>query len=76
MARFNCKLAALDARAAAVPHVAAWALGALALEDDAGSPCGPGWFDSSWDLESGLDVREGLPGDARVSEWLTLCLHA
>ena len=37
---------------------------------------GPGWFDSSWELESGLDVREGLPGDARLNEWLTVCLRA
>ena len=73
MARFNCKLAALDARAAAVPHVAAWALGALALEDDAGSPCGPGWFESSRDLVRGLEVMENAPGDAALAEWIGAC---
>lgn len=31
---------------------------------------GPGWFDSSWDLECGLEVREGLPVDAKLHEWL------
>jgi hypothetical protein len=31
---------------------------------------GPGWFDSSWELENGLDVREGLPADAGLDEWL------
>ena len=33
-------------------------------------PAGPGWFDSSWDLVRGLDVLEGLPGDAALHEWL------
>ena len=31
---------------------------------------GPGWFDSSWDLRTGLEVREGLPEDVRLEEWL------
>jgi len=35
---------------------------------------GPGWFDSSWELENGLEVREGLPADAGLDEWLALCL--
>ena len=35
---------------------------------------GPGWFDSSWELVRGLEVREGLPGDARLNEWLAVCL--
>jgi len=39
-------------------------------------PQGPGWFDSSWDLIRGLEVREGLPGDARLHEWLEVCLRA
>ncbi|MBC7734964.1 MAG: hypothetical protein H7306_24235 [Bacteriovorax sp.] len=38
-------------------------------------PQGPGWFDSSWELVQGLDVREGLPGDARLNEWLAACLR-
>ena len=38
-------------------------------------PRGPGWFDSSWELVQGLDVREGLPGDARLTEWLSVCLR-
>lgn len=37
---------------------------------------GPGWFDSSWELVQGLEVREGLPGDARLNEWLAVCLRA
>jgi hypothetical protein len=39
-------------------------------------PPGPGWFESSWDLERGLEVREGLPADARLHEWLAACLLA
>ena len=35
---------------------------------------GPGWFDSSWELENGLEVSEGLPADAGLDEWLALCL--
>ena len=31
---------------------------------------GPGWYDSSWELRRGLVVREGLPADARLHEWL------
>jgi hypothetical protein len=35
---------------------------------------GPGWFDSSWELRQGLEVREGLPADARLHEWIEVCL--
>jgi hypothetical protein len=31
---------------------------------------GPGWFDSSWDLRRGCEVREGWPGDAGLRDWL------
>ncbi|MEP7057165.1 MAG: hypothetical protein ABI809_05275 [Caldimonas sp.] len=37
---------------------------------------GPGWFDSSWDLQSGLDVLEGLPEDAKLNEWIEVCLRS
>ena len=37
---------------------------------------GPGWFDSSWDLGHGLVVREGLPSDAGLNEWLELWLRS
>jgi hypothetical protein len=36
---------------------------------------GPGWFDSSWELVRGLEVQEGLPGDAGLNEWLAVCLR-
>jgi hypothetical protein len=41
-----------------------------------GSRRGPGWFDSSWDLRQGLEVHEGLPADARLNEWIEVCLHS
>ncbi len=37
---------------------------------------GPGWFDSSWDLQRGLEVREGLPGDPQLNEWIEACLRS
>lgn len=37
---------------------------------------GPGWFDSSWDLQRGLDVHEGLPEDAKLHEWIEVCLRS
>ena len=30
---------------------------------------GPGWYESSRELESGLQVHEGAPGDALLAEW-------
>ena len=40
--------------------------------DDAA--CGPGWYESSRQLRCGLDVREGLPPDAALDEWLGACV--
>jgi hypothetical protein len=31
---------------------------------------GPGWFDSSLELRSGCEVREGWPADASLREWV------
>ncbi len=33
-------------------------------------PEGPGWFDSSWELRCGLQVKEGLPVDLGVCAWI------
>ena len=35
-----------------------------------GAAAGPGWFDSSWDLRRGLEVREGWSDDERVHDWI------
>ena len=90
MARFNFSLGGYQVQVRQVHHQAVVSMRtlralALAAEEPTG-PClaadeeaplhGPGWFDSSWDLMCGLDVREGLPGDARLNEWLTVCLRA
>ena len=47
------------------------------MRDDA-EEClrGPGWFDSSWDLQRGLEVHEGLPGDPQLNEWIEACLRS
>jgi hypothetical protein len=37
---------------------------------------GPGWFDSSWDLRRGLEVREGWPRDAPLRGWIEAFLGA
>jgi hypothetical protein len=84
MARFHCLIrpfAALVDRPAVVPPNTLRALRALRLDDaevaaEVPEPQGPGWFDSSWELVRGLDVREGLPGDAGVYEWLDVCLRS
>ena len=38
--------------------------------ETSGRGAGPGWFDSSWDLRRGLDVREGWSDDERVHGWI------
>ena len=32
-------------------------------------PFGPGWFDSSWELETGLEVCEGSALDPALQSW-------
>jgi hypothetical protein len=36
---------------------------------------GPGWFDSSWELRTGLQVKEGLPTDLPLHGWLEAWLQ-
>ena len=87
MARFNFSLGGFQVQVQHQAVVSMRTLRALALAaEEPTGPClaadeeaplhGPGWFDSSWELMCGLDVREGLPGDARLNEWLTVCLRA
>ena len=33
-------------------------------------PDGPGWFDSSRELRSGLQVKEGWPADTTLHGWI------
>lgn len=37
--------------------------------DDEREDCGPGWYASSRELELGLQVHEGQPGDTLLAEW-------
>lgn len=77
MARFHFDLRTILGGPAAHPAVARRALAALQSADDtepAELTKGPGWFDSSWELVHGLEVREGLPANPSVNEWLTVCL--
>jgi len=76
MARFH--FASRPVRAAHFPHpaVSRRSLKALRLEEPASDePQGPGWFMSSWDLVSGLEIHEGLPSDTPLNDWLALCLR-
>jgi len=36
----------------------------------------PGWFDSSWELRRGLEVREGWFGDDALTGWIEGFLRA
>ncbi|MCE9661463.1 MAG: hypothetical protein K8R60_23295 [Burkholderiales bacterium] len=38
-------------------------------------PDGPGWFDSSWELRSGLQVKEGWPADSTLHGWIETWLQ-
>ena len=35
-----------------------------------GAATGPGWFESSWDLHRGLEVRESWSDDETVHGWI------
>ena len=76
MARFNFSLRDLAAGSGAQAVVSRRTLAALGPAGPDDAPHGPGWFDSSWELVRGLEVREGLPGEARLNEWLEACLRA
>ena len=69
MARFTApfsSLVALSLQRRAAPRAAAHRPPAV----PEGDPHGPGWFDSSRDLQCGLEVCEGLPEDAGLEVWL------
>lgn len=72
MARFQFNVHGVVVNRRAAPTlVSQRTLHALQRDDVQEAPQGPGWFDSSWELTQGLDVREGLPGDAPLQEWLS-----
>jgi hypothetical protein len=78
MARFTHSLAQTFLRSRGRPEpTLATMLPAVepTLDDAEERQRGPGWFDSSWDLQRGLEVREGLPGDPQLNEWIEVCLR-
>ena len=76
MARFQFDLRIMPTRGNLRAMVAQRTLRALNLgEIEPDEPRGPGWFDSSWDLLCGLEVREGLSSDTPLNDWLALCLR-
>ena len=74
MARFTFKMPAQWLRWATRSDVSERPFRTMHLDADPELLLGPGWFDSSWDLEQGLLVREGLPGDTKLLEWLDDCV--
>ena len=79
MARFTHSLAQTFLRSRARPESAIVSMlpaPEVVLDDPAERLGGPGWFDSSWDLQRGLEVREGLPGDPQLNEWIEVCLRS
>ncbi len=81
MVRFQFSLGSLVGQLVGKAALSQRALRAARLEDARAAheaheaPQGPGWFESSWDLIHGLEVHEGLPGDARLHEWIEVCLR-
>jgi hypothetical protein len=61
MARFQFNQHSICARIGAHVAVSQRTLRALKLQEDSDAVQGPGWFDSSWELVCGLEVREGPP---------------
>ena len=85
MARFRFNLRSLPVRSrfqgvVSQRTLAALNLAALGLaraEPVVEAPTqGPGWFDSSWELIRGLDVREdAASADLHLNAWLDACLR-
>jgi hypothetical protein len=69
MARFQFNLRQLLTSRATSPAVVQRALHDFPLDDGQAAPQGPGWFDSSFDLSHGLEVRDA--GDGGYDDWLT-----
>lgn len=59
MARFAFNPRRMEMHTSDRTALAQRTLTALDLADADDAPQGPGWFDSSWELVRGLEVREG-----------------
>jgi hypothetical protein len=73
MARFSTRVADLCRQRAAeerfLKRFGMTTTPEAAADDEA---AGPGWYESSRELEAGLLVREVVPGDALLAEWHAL----
>lgn len=49
---------------------------AVPASDAPADTAAAGWFDSTWELQQGLDVAEGLPVDVPLEAWLQVYLTA
>jgi hypothetical protein len=79
MARFHFNLRSFGRADVTAAMVSEHTLRTLHLDDASEAQeivQGPGWFDSSWELVHGLEVREGAPDDARLDDWLEACARA
>jgi hypothetical protein len=73
MARLITRMADLcRQRAAEDRFLRRFGMQPAAAGDDDADAAGPGWYESSRELESGLQVSEGAPGDALLAEWQSL----
>jgi len=70
MARFITRIADLcRQRAAEEQFLRRFRMMRIGEDDD--DSAGPGWYESSRELEDGLQVHEGPPGDALLlAEWM------
>jgi len=74
MAHFRFNLRRGSATRAPHPTVVQRALRPPASTDETPEEAtGPGWFESSQDLVTGLEVQEGLLTDAWLNDWLAAC---
>jgi hypothetical protein len=60
----------------ALALVAMDAVAPRATRVECASGAGPGWFDSSFELQRGLEVREGWSDDEGVRSWVDDFLRA
>jgi hypothetical protein len=76
MARFAFSMQASLAGLLGRSRVSGRTLRALCLPGTDDGLSGPGWYDSSHDLQRGLQVLEGLPSDTPLEDWLALWLNS
>jgi hypothetical protein len=84
--RMGRETACIDQEMTAMPQVLSPELALVAIDTtsprhdgiarERAGAAGPGWFDSSWDLRRGLEVREDCFGDDCLHGWIERFLAA